>query len=296
MKWLDAPYPTIESVKLKLAISFAMGLVCAIFLLVFQPFGLNTVADRPGFFFGFGMMAVIALLSAYFILPTIWPKYFDPEQWQIKNELIFFSAVILQISVLIFVYNSTVGRAFSPQHSYPSFLLMTIAVGVLPILIMTYITERVARGRNTATAQQLSNLQSGNTDGATTTRRPNVDSLPDEELSKNIVLTIESEDKAPVTLEIPLDDFLYAQAQNNYVQVYWQQEEELKNQLLRLKLKRLLAQIEFEPSILRVHKSYAVSKSAIINITGNARSLQLTLKGCDQKIPVSRSFDKGFLR
>ncbi len=291
MKWLDSPYPTIESTKLKIAISFGIGLVCAIFLLVFQPFGLSMIEGRAGFFFGFGALAVISLLSAYFVLPVIWPKYFDPDQWQVKHELIFFCVVLLQISILNYFYNSTVGKTFSVQFSFLSFLWMTTAVGILPIFIMTFINERVARGRNTATAQHLSNQQGRSSDHPSVAIQE-----AKEQPSKEIILSIQSEDKEPVILEIPLVNFLYAQAQNNYVQVYWHQKEELKSQLLRLKLKRLLAQIDYEPSILRVHKSYAVSKSAITNITGSARSLQLTLKGCDQKIPVSRSFDKGLLR
>lgn len=87
---MSLPYPCIESARLKVVISFAMGLVCAIFLLVFQPFGLNTVADRPGFFFGFGGMAVIALLSAYFVLPIIRYRYMTPlgsEGLYVVNKL-----------------------------------------------------------------------------------------------------------------------------------------------------------------------------------------------------------------
>ncbi len=279
MNWLESPYPSIESVRLKLAISFGIGLVCAIFLLVFQPFGLNQVADRPGYFFGFGFMAVLALLSAYFVLPRLWPKYFDPEHWRIKHELLFFSAVILQISVLIYTYNATVGKSFSPQYSYPAFFLMTIAVGVLPIVIMTYITEKVARGRNVVSAEKLN------------TADRSVDQIDDA----TVLLTIRSEDKTPDILEIELSSFLFAQAQNNYVQLYWLEDGGVESKLLRLKLKGLMSQIGHERTMLRVHKSYVVYKPCIIEVTGNARSLQLTLKGSDILIPVSRSFDKSKL-
>ncbi len=279
MNWLESPYPSIESVRLKLAISFGIGLVCAIFLLVFQPFGLNQVADRPGYFFGFGLMAVLALLSAYFVLPRLWPKYFDPEHWRIKHELLFFSAVILQISVLIYTYNATVGKSFSPQYSYPAFFLMTIAVGVLPIVIMTYITEKVARGRNVVSAEKLN------------TADRSVDQIDDA----TVLLTIRSEDKTPDILEIELSSFLFAKAQNNYVQLYWLRDDQVESKLFRLKLKNLLSQIGHNQMMLRVHKSYAVYKPNVTKITGNARSLQLTLKGSDILIPVSRSFDKSKL-
>lgn len=279
MNWLESPYPTIESIRLKLAISFGIGLVCAIFLLVFKPFGLDTVADRPAFFFGFGLMGTLALLCAYFIYPRLWPKYFDPEQWRIKHELLFFSAVILQISVMIYTYNSTIGRPFSPQHNYPSFLLMTIAVGVLPVFIMTYITEVVARGRNIETAAALNMSERS------------------VEKSDNsfIVLSIKSEDKHPTIFEVELNSFLFAKAQNNYVQLYWLQEGHVENKLVRLKLKNLLDQIGHGQTMMRVHKSYVVYKPNILEVSGNARSLQITMKGSNIDIPVSRSFDKSKL-
>ncbi|RLD17564.1 MAG: hypothetical protein DRI69_12045 [Bacteroidetes bacterium] len=43
-------------------------------------------------------------------------------------------------------------------------------------------------------------------------------------------------------------------------------------------------------SVMRCHRSFLVSLNNVVSASGNAHYLDLTLRGCSEKIPVSRSF------
>jgi len=195
----------------------------------------------------------------------------------VKKELFFFTSILLIIAVLNFLYNSTVGKTLAPQFSFWYFLYFTCSVGVLPILLMIYITETVARRRNETTAKELSRLE-----------KPQIDL--EEKLIK-----IEDESASGKELVVELSNFLYASSSNNYSEVYYKIGQEVKKDLLRLSLKKLADQVASHTEIIRCHKSYLVNKGNITSIDGNARSLVLTIAGVSDEIPVSRSFDRSLL-
>lgn len=271
--WLNKPYPQIDDFKLKLAISFGMGLICFFTLLIFKPFGLHEV-EESNYLIGFGMNCVIALLFHYFIFPWIFPSVFDSDKWTIRKEVFFFISIIIFISILNFAYNSTVGASIAPQPSFLSFTYMTASVGILPILLMIYITEKVARNRNEKIALSFPSSHSWSSGK-----------------SKKLI-SIHSENLKEEDLSIHISDFVCAEASNNYSLITYAEKGESQTILMRLKLKSLENQLLDDPSILRCHKSFLINKNRIIEMNGNARSLMLKLHGGLKDIPVSRSINR----
>lgn len=86
--------------------------------------------------------------------------------------------------------------------------------------------------------------------------------------------------------------FVCAQAQQNYVTLYYLQDEVLSQQMFRLTLAELKQQI---PSSQRVHRSWLVNPLHILAIRGNARQRQLRLRHVQQAVPVSAKFDLDLL-
>ena len=105
-------------------------------------------------------------------------------------------------------------------------------------------------------------------------------------------ITISPETITSSPLSIVLDDFLFAESDNNYSTVYFFKEGIIHRELLRLSLKNLANQLQDFKDIVRCHRSYLVNKSRITKITGNARSLVLKVDGYKGQIPVSRNFPK----
>ena len=93
-------------------------------------------------------------------------------------------------------------------------------------------------------------------------------------------------------LRLAASAFVCAQAQQNYVTLYYLQDKALKQQMFRLTLAELEQQI---PSSQRVHRSWLVNPMHILAILGNTRQRQLRLRHVPQAVPVSAKFDLDLL-
>ncbi len=286
-EWINKPYPQIESNRVKLGLSFTVGLICFIFLLIFRPFGLHAV-DNISYIIGFGAAATISLVIMYFILPSIFKGFFDSDKWTIGNEVIFFILVHFLIGVLCYAYNTLIGIPHGvPQHSLPYFLYIVTCVGILPMLFMIYITEKIAFNKQFKLAQSINN------------RHYQIDDplqIKQNRTQKRPHITIRSDYQSEEELRLSPDSFLYAQSSNNYCDIYFLDKAKKTNhRLLRISMKQLNAELSILSQIIRVHKSYLVNQRFISNAEGNARSLYLKLQHIDKSIPVSRSFDRSLI-
>ena len=89
-------------------------------------------------------------------------------------------------------------------------------------------------------------------------------------------------------LEIDPQQFLYAEAQDNYVRIVWQDNNLLKSKLMRISFNRLLPQFNRD-FILRCHRSFLVNIQHRFSVTGNSRGYRLHSSFFNFEIPVSRS-------
>ena len=112
---------------------------------------------------------------------------------------------------------------------------------------------------------------------------------PNENKHELITLLADNEKDS---LEIELSDLLYIESNGNYIEVYFINENQLKNVLLRSTLKRTELQLERHSSVLKCHRAFLVNASQIAEVKGNSQGLRLALKHTDTEIPVSRNFSK----
>ena len=88
-----------------------------------------------------------------------------------------------------------------------------------------------------------------------------------------------------VFVKIKLDEILYAEADNNYVQLVTTE----KKLLLRLALSQLLEKISYKP-LVRIHRSYAVN----INMIQSFSDQEVNLS--KMQLPIGRSYKEDFLK
>lgn len=274
--WLNKPYPFIKDFKYKLILVFGFGIFTYLFLMIYLPFGAAEIREnRAIFLMGFGVCVASGLVITYIILPKLFPGLFDERRWQIKKEIPFLIFNFFLISVFNYSYNSTVGANIARQNSFPEFFGITLAVGIFPVIIMTFLIELFLNRRNIATAQQLS------------------EQIPEGTNEKpDAILKIQPETSRSPALRINTQDFLFAVSENNYSTVYYRNAGALQKELLRLSLKNLEKQLSNVEGLIRCHRSYIVNKFRIQQIRGNARALVLFLDGYDDPIPVSRNFSR----
>jgi len=102
-----------------------------------------------------------------------------------------------------------------------------------------------------------------------------------------------------VTTQVKSDDFvlhsaglLFVRSSGNYSEFFSRADNEpaARKSLKRIPLKQVENQLSHIRGILRVHRSYLVNARKIIKVSGNAQGLQISLEGCDERVPVSRGY------
>ena len=94
---------------------------------------------------------------------------------------------------------------------------------------------------------------------------------------------------------VALDDLLYLESQDNYVAVTWVEGGNRRATLIRSSLKRLEEILE-EPLLVRCHRAYIVNLARVRGCQGNRHGLKLTLEGAKRPVPVSRAYTEDILR
>jgi len=275
MKWLNLPYPLLQSTKYKWLFALSSGIFVFVFLIVFEPFGARSLTtDKYAFLGGFGVSVFLGVATTYFILPMLFRGLFRPEKWTIGKEILLLSCCIMIISAFNSLHNYYWWRDIVFYRNYFNFLKITTSVGIFPIVGLLFFTERTLSKRNIEKAQLLSNQ------------------LPPAVVKETITVKIQEESVKASPIVMPRSEFVYAQSEGNYVMIYHLDDGTLVYKLIRLSLKQLDKQLENISQVKRCHRSYLINMQHITSIDGNARSLTIQLDKVATSIPVSRSFSK----
>jgi TolB-like protein/Tfp pilus assembly protein PilF len=105
-------------------------------------------------------------------------------------------------------------------------------------------------------------------------------------VSRNLVLQSDTREK----LEIPADQLLYIQAEDNYARVVWSEGGSRQEKVLRSTLRHLEHQLT-GTAIIRCHRSYLVNLDKY-ELEGDSRGYKLRTTSGSLKIPVSRKRSK----
>jgi hypothetical protein len=90
-------------------------------------------------------------------------------------------------------------------------------------------------------------------------------------------------------LTLPMPDFLYAEAQRNFVDIYFRHADRVECRRLRSTLSAVLAEAE-DRCVFQCHRSFIVNLNNILSARGNASGYVLTLGDDRHLVPVSRNY------
>ncbi|OQA84755.1 MAG: putative two-component response-regulatory protein YehT [Bacteroidetes bacterium ADurb.Bin234] len=265
IKYLNRPFPYQIEPKYKWFDTFGIGFLIAILLLIFQPFGIEILTIK----YKNLLLSVFGIIYAVvnFLYYTISPKIFTSNKWTVKNEIIVSLLVFFVVDVLNWLYAVAWIPAFTFSiASFLQFQYYTLTFGALPVLFFGLIIEN----------QNLKNtINSANT-------------INKAIALQNVVEPVKTIQLNGFTLKI--DDILYFNSYQNYIDIVVNQNNTIKKLLHRTTLKQLTAQLADYPQFVQCHKSFIVNKEKIQRAEGNSQGLILTLKNCNETVPVSRSY------
>ncbi|WP_394746970.1 LytR/AlgR family response regulator transcription factor [Spongiimicrobium salis] len=266
----NTPITVFETKKQKWGIILSVTLFIPVFLLVFQPFGVNnydpTHKIRWDFLWasvGFGLIGGFTLcLSEFLIAPYLFRK--KTRGTLLLNTLL----TIVLGATTIYIYYNILGHFHDwAWSSYLGFIRDVGLMSSIPIgaafLFFLY--------RNTKDTYEdlLRKSESG--------------------ISKKRMIVLMS-DNGKESISFPLHELRYMEAQDNYVAVFYMMNGHLQKQLLRTTMKTLASKLEAE-AVVRCHRSYMVHLDAVIKAKGEGHQQKLYLSNISSPIPVSRSYN-----
>lgn len=254
-----------------------MAAFVAFFLAYFQPGNVlsEDLTDIPAQVVGYTLIALVANVVMILIVPAILTRTFEPERWTFGKYIGYNLLIVVVISLLNAWFNYYLLEEEFTLHQWVAFdLRNTFSISLLVLIpasymIRTYMLKEylyLAQEANRKLMAKQTALQEA------TEQKPK--------------LHIESDTRE--RLEITEDKFLYAESEDNYTIVYWNNDKKLTNRMLRISLGRLEEQLQ-DLKVARCHRSFIVNLDRVTTVNGNSNGLTLVLDGGIAEVPVSRS-------
>jgi len=272
LKILYTPFPQIEKPKERFWFSVMVAVFIYIFLLVFQPFGIDRITyNKPVFLLGYFSITLFVLLVNYFVIFSLFPKFFNPDTWTIGKMLLMTSLEILVITILNWLYTGYFAQYILVDISLSKFFLYTFSIGIVTLIIVVLASEHYLNHRNCQLAEHLS-IQLD---------------TKQKEIPNELYFISDNQNES---FGIRSNQLLCVKAEGNYCNVFYVENEQVTNRLIRTSLKKLENKFQNFSEIKRCHKSYMVNLKNIENVSGNARNYTFHIAHLPFTIPVSRSF------
>ncbi|UFH55611.1 LytTR family DNA-binding domain-containing protein [Spirosoma sp. KNUC1025] len=284
----NQPYPTNNDLLPAIRRAVIIGLFISLFLLVFQPFGLNTW-ETPNKLLkigGFGVVTFVITAFNFATWPKLFPRSFSEENWTVGREILFISTNVLLIAVANrFYLEELLGPGEDSGLGWFGMIVVTFLIGAFPItglVLLSYIRHLKKYSRTAAELPINASISGNQRIDSISTKKPG------EFLQASITLLADNEKDR---LVLPADELLYIESSDNYCTVVYLKNNQPLKLLLRSSLSRLEKQIA-QPHIVRCHRSYVINLSRVERVTGNAQGYKLHLLGGLFQIPVARQYNE----
>lgn len=264
-----------ETTKYKSTLCFSIALFFYLFLVFFLPFGIdNYNPDHQytlDFFLEISKFAagifIVAVLNEFLVRPlfvrtTTLKKIMAWSIW----------TLLLLSTVTFFMYNYLGNWHDYLLKSYLGFLVNTSSVLIFPVLgvffVFKYRSLRLEFEHIVTTKEEF--IDAGQ-----------LIHFKGQGAKDQITLTVSG--------------FLYGKAQDNYVELYYLEQQQLKKFLIRSSLQNLADSIHSK-AIKRCHRSYIANLLHVKTVKGAHHEMTLFLGDFDTAVPVSKSYGDAVLK
>lgn len=272
LKLLTNPYPVTRGWKKELFWSLSTIAVANILLLLFRPFGL---ANIPTVIADQFLYTLIMLLMIYAIaIQVILAEFISTKlelMWTTGKEIIFTTFYLMGVAFLI--YGTALSFSLTRLTVFDAlvYMLMTLGISIMPVSLTVLLKQNWLLKKTLTSIEQL----------------------PAVTADHNSVSGIILHGSRNESLSLNLTQLLVIKAQQNYSEVIYLSQQEIKQKLLRITLAALQEQLS-STSVIRCHRSYLVNLQNVDSINGNAQGYQLKLHQDLVTTPVSRSYIAAF--
>lgn len=283
---LQSPYPTLCQRWKTVLIS---PLIVFLILYLLQPFGISqmTGANKVLLLLGYGVVSAIALSIAVYLLPVLFPSYYKEQAWMVWKNLLNIVLMCFLITVGNWLYTSWIYEQTLNWQLFCICLLWMALLSPFPIVIFTMWNRNLQLARNLREATEMNFYLSKKI-----SQEDRDYSQEEKEFGPDVLVFSGGTREM---LEMKAAQFLYAEAEGNYVEVNYLStgDGKVAKKLLRLTMKQAEEAVEACSFIIRCHRAFLVNIGAVVKVDGNSQGYRLLLEGCESEVPVSRAYAKG---
>lgn len=281
LNFLNKPYPFNDDLKHNAKIILFISVGVLIFLLLFQPTGdsnlskdISTLSKTNIFYLitGLVLSTFLCLSLNLLILPSFFPKLFIQKSWNIKKEILWNIWILFTISSMYFLFYT---KLFGIINVHFGAISMILLLGALPVTVLITINQNRLLQLHLKSAIKL-----------------NLKLVENKEIDKKLVF-FESEYKKD-NLSIKINSLLFVKSANNYIEVYYKDKDEVKNQMVRCSLLKAEENLKDFDFVFRCQRTYIVSTKHIEKIEGNSQGYKLYFDKVDFPVLVSQKYINEF--
>lgn len=278
-QFLKQPYPYYDKPWVIIAVCSALMLFI---MAVFEPFKFQM--SHPShilLLIGYLIIFLVDTSIIFILFPKIFPRLYNPATWTLGKNLSNYLLVLFLLGLSVAFYNL---RVLPRYYYYPindplpfiiKDIFSTMAVGILPFMVITFIVQNRALKQNLAKSMELNN---------TLAKRKQT------EISGDAQITLSGTTKDVVTVRP--ENILYIEVSGNYVDIFYVKDDKIQHNLLRATIRQIEDELTDFPVFIRCHRSFIVNVNRILHVSGNAQGYKLSLQGTNEQIPVSRTYMK----
>jgi hypothetical protein len=273
VSWLRQPFNLLDTQVARLKLVIFCGVFGCMFLIIFQPFNLNLgfsevnapVAIIFAFFAVAGMTALsltqFAFRSLFKVKLTTRLSFL---MWSLV-EFFFIALAIHTVDILL------LHLSFFDVGEFLVNLKHTSLVVVLPYflgILLLHVQEQLQ------VVQELTvkiNKSARNNDNVTI-----------------------NDEKGKMAMNIAVRNIVYFKSEDNYILLYYKQDQELKKELIRTNLKKLEQELD-RPNLVRIHRSYMINSQNLISAVKTPKGYKVKMDdNVVHHLPVSTTYQKAF--
>lgn len=277
LKILNKPYDLLEINKFKILLSFGGALFFFLFLYIFEPFGLYNLS-------GLYKLKIISLhvFSGLLIglVHLFWLQKIIIKKYNLRNTILWISWITFLTSISSSVINDI---EFNHGHFYflnfIFFLGIIFGIIIVPILVLILWHYIHTLKKQIKISGQI-----------------NKKILEKDEISNNSEKIIFEASNKRENISLLINNFLYITSADNYIDVYYKEDNSIKHNLLRNTLNEIEKKFAGNKNVQRCHMSYIVNMGLIDSVLGNASGYKLKLKNTEVLIPVSRKYKESLFK
>ncbi|EZH74922.1 hypothetical protein ATO12_09320 [Aquimarina atlantica] len=235
-----------------------------VFIIVFlHPLGSNNFTSpfKTLYFTGYGIIVFFTYLIAVIFSNRYYSRF---KIWKWTEELIFCLFFVIIAVIIAFFYTEVIINKKPERLTLTLFLnwfkMVFLGFGVL-IFVVTVFLRNYYKSMNNVISEKKE---------------------PVEQSKIRLKGTLKKE-----LFSVEETSIVYVRSEDNYVYIYYVEEELLKEKMLRNTLTNVEKQLS---SLVKAHRSYLINPDFIILLKGNAQNAKLQLKNVEGYIPVSKTY------